>query len=165
MKRIGLVLVGLMLTFSSATAGVIVDTVYQYEKVNWGSQYSYTHNLIDEGFTPGTAISGDLKVSIYDDYDPWYDFLPEVILFVIEEFDFDSGGISLSSFYGALEVTALAAINADGMLDVTVKSILGDFYLGKSVLTVVTEEVPAPGTLALLGLGILGLAFQRRRKS
>ena len=158
-------LVTTVLLFSSISqAALITDVVDQYEKVNWLESYSYTHDLTeadDDPFTLGSAISGDITLTITDD-SKWDWF--ELVLIQIEEFDFDTGGLSLgSTFIGDVEVNALAAINANGMLDVTVTSLSGDFYVGNSVLNIVTTDVPEPAVVALFGLGLLGLGFARRK--
>lgn len=148
-----------LLFSTSSFATVITDTVSQNTYVGWWDSISYTHDLNDEGFVLGSALTGSLQVDISDDggfLDLW-----EVILFTVEGFDFDTGAITFNSgFSGDLEVNALGRLNADGYLDVVVTSLFGDFYVGDSVLTV---SVPAPSTMLIFGLALAGFAVRRKR--
>ncbi|MCF6282765.1 MAG: PEP-CTERM sorting domain-containing protein [Candidatus Polarisedimenticolaceae bacterium] len=163
MKKFISLFAGAVMLLSIATmssAAIITDTVSQYEYVNWLGSYSYTHNLNDDGFVLGSATSGTLSIDIADDDEGRYDFY-EVIVFTVEEFDFDTGGWTFgTAFTGDLEINALAALNTDGYLDVTVSSLMGDFYVGDSVLEV--DTIPEPSTVLLLSVGLLGLAACRK---
>ena len=158
---------GALLMATVAHAVPIIDTIHQNVYVGWFSSYEYTHDLTevnDEPFTLGTAESGSIAVSFSDDGDRFW----EVILIQIDQFDFDTGGIifSASSFYNELEVNALAQINSTGMLDITIRSLAGDFYVGQSVLTIETASMPEPGILGIASLGLLGIgAACRIRKA
>jgi len=66
---------------------------------------------------------------------------------------------------------AIDQITDDGVLDVSIVAFLGDFYVTKSVLKLTYDvpdhgaaPVPEPGTLVLMGSGLLGMAtFLRKR--
>jgi hypothetical protein len=52
------------------------------------------------------------------------------------------------------------------MLEVTVTSLSGDFYVGNSVLNVTAiTDVPAPSALLLMSLGLLGMGVVRKVKA
>jgi len=176
---------------SHASAGLTTWTetfvVDQYVGValSSNSSVSYEHNLTT-GSTPAflpkgmTALSGTISIEVYDDLpncpSGWAGIFcqgaealqeglsPEIVLFQIEDFDFDTGNIQLglNTFAASLGVNALASINQDGKLSVTITSLGDDFIVGNSILTV--QGVPEPETLGLMGFSLLGLAFLRRRQ-
>lgn len=82
----------------------------------------------------------------------------------------DSFGIVVGRIFDieifGLSAQALANLNADGILQVTITAVTGwllPFTWESSTLIVSATPVPAPAVLALFGAGLLGLAFVRRR--
>ena len=148
---------------ASAGAATITDTITQDQLVRAFGSHKYTHDITDNDFVLGSAISGTLQIQIRDDASDRFDFLPEVRIVIVDGFDFDTGGLTLGDFNTTLGVRAVGSLNDDGKLDVTVQSILGDFRVGTSILTVETNDVPAPGTLGLLGVALAALGFVRRQ--
>lgn len=146
-------------------AGLITDVESVNKTVNFANTVSWTHNILDQGFILGSAQSATLIIEFRDDaQDPWYAPF-ETALLQIGNFDIQDGGIvnPTVTWNGNLGFSSLAKLNADGSLFVQVTSILGDFVIGNSTLKVVTKDVPESSSLALLGLGLLGLVVMRRK--
>ena len=134
----------------------------------WGST-SYSHDITDDGFTPLQDFIYDysLKIALYDDAGSWdfgeVAFISQPGLLGDGYYDF-----SYESVDFGWSLAGLFALNLSGGLDVTVSSWKGDFYLDYSVLTANgfdNAPVPEPSTFLLLGAGIAGLAFYRRKKN
>lgn len=148
-------------------AGVITDVEREglTTTLSFGQSVSWTHNILDQGFVLGTAESASILIELKDDKDPWYQPF-ETAIIQLGKFDLQDGALTVSptvSWFGNLGVSSLAKLNADGTLFVQVTSILGDFVVGKSTLSVITSDVPESSSLVLLALGLLGLGVMRKK--
>ena len=73
-------------------------------------------------------------------------------LVAMEDVDYDPAVI--------LNITT-SSLQNDGLLNVSLFSV-GDYNFFGSTLTVETERVPEPGTIALFALGLMGVVLGRR---
>ena len=173
--------VALAASSASASAAVFIDPLNFNVLIGNGGSYTYTHNILDNGFAVGGTIDGfELAVRLTDD-DKDTSFFG-VCVSGCESASIDPEGILNLSFTGEINgtqtysasfassanpvlnlLTTAYQLQQDGMLSVTVRSEGGDFILVGSTLTA-QGSVPLPGTMALLGIGLVGAGALTRRK-
>lgn len=132
--------------------------------------FSYTHDITDEGFTPGTDFvwSYDLTVSLYDDakgshswgvevwsdeddysrnwfYNLWYG-CPDEWVYIDQPGIIGDGIIEVDFDDESLgwSFAGLIQLNLTGELDVTIRRLAGDFYFGDSTLEAYGEDAGVP---------------------
>ncbi|MBV1869707.1 MAG: PEP-CTERM sorting domain-containing protein, partial [Gammaproteobacteria bacterium] len=137
----------------------------------------YTHDISDDGYSNGSYSITDamLYLTFHDDAktgpfggsgdDPLAELAEVDLLGILnggtlgQEVEVDN---STYSYY--VEGLALFDLKYDGDLHVAVRAEAGDFYLQGSHLQVQGVAVAEPASLALLGLGLVGVAATRKRQ-
>lgn len=127
-------------------------------------QYTYLHDITDNGFVSATdhITDADLYISMRDDGDESAENVRISMDNIIAEQSFH-----VTTGTHEFEVNT-ALLQGDGKLSVTLKAIAGDFYFEQSRLEVDADRaaapVPEPGTMALVAFGVAGLGLALRRK-
>ncbi|HEY4367880.1 MAG TPA: PEP-CTERM sorting domain-containing protein [Steroidobacteraceae bacterium] len=144
------------------------------QEINPDQPAVYQHDLSFDGFVVGQDLVSDflLTIDLADDLNDSGERGTEKahidipgILGDRNVFSFEFG----DGAYAGASIAGLFELNLLGTLSVTISSLKGDFVLTGSHLVAKgwqeVSSVPEPGTLGLLGLGLLGLAVGTRRRS
>ena len=138
--------------------------------INQGGSYSYEHDLTTEGFRPLTDLITDfsLSLNLNDDKDLQGEWATIKVADVLGLGNTYSFNFSTNNFNHGTTLLGLIELNALGTLSVTINAVYGDFYFGGSKLVAAglqdTRQVPEPETLAMFGIGLVGVAAAARRR-
>lgn len=136
------------------------------------STATVTHSLYPAIPNLYQATSGLLVLAFADDSSLDSDEWAQVTIGLDDLFKHEVGGSTASILSYDWELFGLSAhalfdLNSDGVLGVTIAAKNGDFWWKQSLLAVDARPitVPEPGTLLLLGSGLLAIGFRSRRRA
>lgn len=137
-------------------------------KISLFSPFSFTHDITTAGFdyNVDTATGYKLTLKLYNDDQNLFDYVTIDQPGLFNDSSTMLLNWTVASVNTGTSVEGLWSLNSDGTLDITVKSIFGTFFLDSSKLTVEgtkgTAAVPEPASIALLAVGLIGIAVMRR---
>ena len=172
-KSIKAVVVAAVCLFSATGFAAVITDIESFgagQLVANKGEFSWDHDLSEHDFILGSAESANLLIVFRDDDTAGRDGPENMHIFLDLEQVASAGDKPVTSWFYNLQLSTLLQLNSNGFLTVTVKSLVGDFYIDSSTLSVTTGDVaqapvavPEPSTMLLFGLGLLGLGIARRQ--
>jgi len=143
---------------AEATPVPFEDVVPLNEHISMWETLCYQHDITDDVPAGYEVTEATLSVQLTDDQGRWEWLIPEWSLVLAEGGTWTMGCPEV----GDVEIN-VAALD-DGLLNVSITSLVGDFIAVDSTLAGSAAPVPEPATLALFAMGGIATAATRLRK-
>jgi len=172
MKKFLMFLYAMMLVFGMVGTTSAIPYTDTYDADNYymdprggNSSVSWTFDITDDGFNPVTQDVTSASVALNFQDDSWRDWYEIANLDVGSNsffWEVDTGDVSFA-------ITSLMTLSDTGTVNATLTARLGDFYFNGATLTAegtgpaASSPVPEPTTILLMGTGLLGLVYSRKR--